>query len=171
MVAAVNFNIFHHHADRVRMANIAQMVNVLQAMILTDGPKMVLTPTYYVFHMFRPFQDATLLPTDLQAPAYTLGTTSVPGVSVSAARTATGEIAVALVNLDAHKATPLTLSIAGAKVRNVTGEILTAAALDAHNTFESPDAVKPSRFNGAALKDGRLSVTLPAKSVVVLSLQ
>ena len=85
--------------------------------------------------------------------------------------TTTGEIAVALVNLDAHKATPITLSIAGAKVRTVKGEILTAAALDAHNTFESPDAVKPSRFNGARLKDGRLSVALPAKSVVVLSLQ
>jgi len=171
VMAAVNFNIFHHHADRVRMANIAQMVNVLQAMILTDGPRMVLTPTYHVFHMFRPFQDATLLPTDLEAPRYTLGNTSVPGISVSAARTASGEIAVALVNLDAHKATPITLAIAGAKVRTVKGEILTAAALDAHNTFESPDAVKPSRFNGAALKDGRLSVTLPAKSVVVLSLQ
>ena len=73
LVAAINFNIFHHHADRVHLANIAQMVNVLQAMILTDGPKMVLTPTYHVFSMFRPFQDATFLPTDLQAPNYRLG--------------------------------------------------------------------------------------------------
>ncbi len=171
VVAAVNFNIFHRHADRVRMANIAQMVNVLQAMILTDGPKMVLTPTYHVFRMFRPFQDATFLPTDLEAPRYTLGSTSVPGVSVSAARTTSGEIAVALVNLDPHRAAPIRLSIAGAGVRTVKGEILTATALDAHNTFASPDAVKPSRFNGAALENGRLSVALPAKSVVVLSLQ
>jgi alpha-N-arabinofuranosidase len=161
VVAAVNFNIFHRHADRVRMANIAQMVNVLQAMILTKGPQMVLTPTYHVFHMFRPFQDATFLPTELQAA----------GVSVSAARTATGALAVALVNLDAHAAAAVNLSINGAKVKTVTGEILTAAATDAHNTFESPDAVKPTRFSGAALKDSRLSVSLPAKSVVVLSLQ
>jgi alpha-N-arabinofuranosidase len=161
VLAAVNLNIFHRHADRVRMTNIAQMVNVLQAMILTDGPKMILTPTYHVFHMFRPFQDATLLPTDLQ----------VQGVSVSAARTATGEIAIALVNLDPRKVTPVSLSLAGAKVKTVKGEILTSAAMDAHNTFESPDAVKPTRFNGARLETGRLSVSLPAKSVVVLSLQ
>ena len=161
VVAAVNFNIFHRHADRVRMTNIAQMVNVLQAMILTRGPQMVLTPTYHVFHMFRPFQDATFLPTELQTP----------GVSVSAARTATGALAVALVNLDPHAAAAVNLSINGAKVKTVTGEILTAATTDAHNTFESPDAVKPTRFNGAALKDSRLSVSLPAKSVVVLSLQ
>jgi alpha-L-arabinofuranosidase len=161
VVAALNLNIFHRHADRVRMAAIAQMVNVLQAMVLTKGPQMLLTPTYHVFHMYRPFQDATLLPTDLQ----------VPGVSVSAARTASGEIALALVNMDPHKVTPVTLSIAGAKVKTVKGEILTATALDAHNTFESPDAVKPTRFNGAKLSDGKLSVSLPAKSVVVLSLQ
>jgi alpha-N-arabinofuranosidase len=161
VVAAVNLNIFHRHADRVRMANIAQMVNVLQAMILTDGPKMILTPTYHVFHMFKPFQDATLLPTDLQAQ----------GISVSAARTATGEIAIALVNLDPRKVTPVSLSLAGAKVKTVKGEVLTAAAMDAHNSFESPDAVKPTRFNGARLETGRLSVSLPAKSVVVLSLQ
>jgi alpha-L-arabinofuranosidase len=161
VVAAVNFNIFHRHADRVRMANIAQMVNVLQAMILTDGPKMILTPTYHAFHMFRLFQDATLLPTELQAQ----------GISVSAARTATGEIAVALVNMDPHKVTPVSLSLVGTKVKTVKGEILTAAAMDAHNTFESPDAVKPTRFNGARLESARLSVSLPAKSVVVLSLQ
>ena len=161
VVAAVNFNIFHRHSDRVRMANIAQMVNVLQAMILTDGPKMILTPTYHVFHMFKPFQDATFLPTDLQAQ----------GISVSAARTATGEIAVALVNMDPNKVTPVSLSLAGAKVKTVKPEVLTAAAMDAHNTFESPDAVKPTRFNGARLETGRLNVSLPAKSVVVLSLQ
>ncbi len=171
VVAALNFNIFHQHADRVRMTNIAQMVNVLQAMILTRGSRMVLTPTYHVFHMFRPFQDATLLPTDLQAPRYTLRSTSVPGISLSAARTTAGAIAVALVNLDPHKATPVTLSIAGATVRTAQGEILTAAALDARNTFENPDAVKPARFTGAAVKSGNLSVTLPPKSVVVLSLE
>jgi alpha-N-arabinofuranosidase len=171
VVAALNFNIFHRHADRVRMANIAQMVNVLQAMILTKGPQMVLTPTYHVFHMFRPFQDATLLPTDVEAPRYTLGTESVPGVSVSAARTSTGAIAVALVNLDPHNATSLNLTIAGATAKTVKGEILTAASMDAHNTFETPDAVKPTRFNGATLKDSKLSVALPAKSVVMLSLQ
>lgn len=171
VVAALNLNVFQQHADRVRMTNIAQMVNVLQAMILTRGPQLVLTPTYHVFHMFRPFQDATLLPTDLQASRYTLGNTSVPGISLSAARTAAGAIAVALVNLDPHKASPIALSIAGATVRTAQGEILTAAALDARNTFESPDAVKPASFKGASVRGGKVSLTLPAKSVVVLSLE
>ncbi|MFL6604252.1 MAG: alpha-N-arabinofuranosidase [Steroidobacteraceae bacterium] len=171
VVAALNFNIFHQHAERVRMTAIAQMVNVLQAMILTRGPQMVLTPTYHVFHMFRPFQDATFLPTDLQTPRYTLGSSSVPAVSVSAARTASGAIVVALVNLDPTNEMPVSLSLAGAAPRTVKGELLTAAALDAHNTFETPDAVHPTRFTGASLKSGKLSLTLPAKSVAVLNLE
>jgi alpha-N-arabinofuranosidase len=171
VVAALNFNIFHQHADRVRMTSIAQMVNVLQAMILTQGPQMVLTPTYHVFHMYRPFQDATFLPTDLQTPRYTLGNSSVPMISVSAARTAAGAIVVALVNLDPGKAVPVSLSLAGATPRTVKGEILTAPALDARNTFENPDAVHPARFTGASIKSGKLSLTLPAKSVAVLSLE
>jgi alpha-N-arabinofuranosidase len=171
VVAALNFNIFHQHAERVRLTNIAQMVNVLQAMILTRGPQMVLTPTYHVFHMFRPFQDATFLPTDLQTPRYTLGSSSVPTVSVSAARTASGAIVVALVNLDPGKAIPVSVSLPGAAPRTVKGEVLTAAALDAHNTFENPDAVHPARLTGASIKSGKLSLTLPAKSVAVLTVE
>jgi len=170
VVAAVNFNIFHRHADRVRMANIAQMVNVLQAMILTKGPQMVLTPTYHVFKMFRPFQDATYLPVDLQAPSYTLGSTTVPGVSLSAARTKDGKIVLGLVNLNPKTPTPLSLTIAGAQLKQVHGDVLTASSMDAHNTFETPDAIHPVEFKGATVKGGTLSLTLPAKSVVVLSL-
>ncbi len=81
---------FEHHADRVRLANIAQMVNVLQAMILTKGPQMILTPTYHVFKMYQPFQDATYLPAELSTPQYTRGGASVPAISLSAARTAVG---------------------------------------------------------------------------------
>jgi alpha-N-arabinofuranosidase len=171
VVAALNFNIFHQHADRVRMTNIAQMVNVLQAMILTQGPQMVLTPTYHVFRMFRPFQDATFLPTDLQTPRYTLRNSSVPMVSVSAARTAAGAIVVALVNLDPDKAVPVSVALSGATPRTVKAEILTASALDAHNTFENPDAVHPTRFTGASIKSGKVSLTLPPKSVAVLDLE
>ena len=171
VVAALNFNIFHQHADRVRMTAIAQMVNVLQAMILTKGPQSVLTPTYHVFHMFRPFQDATFVPTDLQSPRYSLGSVSVPAVSVSAARTSAGSIVVALVNLDPNKAAPVALSLAGVTPHSVKGEVLTAAAMDARNTFENPDTIHPTRFAGATVKGGKLSVALPAKSVVVLTLE
>jgi alpha-N-arabinofuranosidase len=171
VVAALNFNIFHRHADRVRMANIAQMINVLQAMILTRGSRMVLTPTYHVFAMFRPFQDAVSLPAELVSPPYKLGNVSVPAVSMSAARAADGAIVVALVNLDPNRAMPVAAVIAGAAARHVRGEILTAPAMDARNTFDAPDAVHPVSFAGASLDGSKLSLSLPAKSVVVLTLQ
>jgi alpha-N-arabinofuranosidase len=171
VVAALNFNIFHRHADRVRMANIAQMVNVLQAMILTRGPQMVLTPTYHVFRMFRPFQDATFLPVEFQPPRYQLGNVSVPAVSLSAARTATGATVVALVNLDPNKAMPVSAALAGAAPTQASGEILTASAMDARNTFDAPNAVHPVPFTGASLAGGKLQLTLPPKSVVVLTLK
>jgi alpha-N-arabinofuranosidase len=171
LVAAINLNIFHHHAERVRMANIAQMVNVLQAMILTQGRQMLLTPTYHVFRMFRAFQDATLLPTYLQTPQYSLGAVSVPAVSVSAARTNNGTIVVALVNLDPNQAIAVSATLAGATAHQVTGEILTAATMDAHNSFEDPNAVHSAAFTAASVGGGVVSLSLPAKSVVVLSLQ
>ena len=171
VIAAANFNIFHKYADRVRMTSIAQTVNVLQAMILTDGPKMVLTPTYHVFHMYIPFQGATSLPVDLKTPLYTYGKTSVPEISVSAARVANGDIDVALVNLNPDHAAQVSVAIAGAKPGQVSGTILTGGTMDAHNTFDAPDAVHPVAFDGAKIVGGRLALTLPAKSVVVLDVK
>jgi alpha-N-arabinofuranosidase len=169
IVAALNFNIFEHHADRVRLANIAQMVNVLQAMILTKGPQMILTPTYHAFKMYQPFQDATYLPTELTTPQYRQGADSVPALSLSAARTASGSIALALVNLDPNKAIAVSVAIAGADLSQVSGTLLTAAAMDAHNTFENPDRVRPVAFTGATIAGRDLSLTVPAKSIVVLT--
>jgi alpha-L-arabinofuranosidase len=171
LVTALNFTVFHRHADRIRMTNIAQMVNVLQAMILTQGPRMVLTPTYHVFRMFRPFQDSTSLSAEIQAPRYTLGAVSVPAVSLSAARTTQGSIIVSLVNLQPNTATPVSITIAGAAPQRVTGEILTSSTMDARNTFEHPDTVVPTSFDGATLAGTKLSLTLPAKSVVVVRLE
>ena len=171
LVAAINLNIFHHHADRVHLANIAQMVNVLQAMILTDGPRMLLTPTYHVFSMFRPFQDATFLPADVQAPSYSHGTQSVPALSMSAARTADGAIVVALVNLDPRQPLSVSGRLMGSKATRVAGSILGGEAMDARNTFDAPHAVEPRVFGSAHLRGDQLSLTLPAKSVVVLRLQ
>ena len=171
LVAALNLNIFQRHADRVRLAAIAQMVNVLQAMILTRGPSMLLTPTYHVFHLFRPFQDATSLPITLQAPVYTRGNLSVPAVSASAARAADGSIAISLVNLEPNSSLPISIELPGVTVRRVSGEVLTAPAMDAHNTFEAPSAVRPAAFTGAKLSNAALSLTLPSKSVVVLRVE
>ena len=170
LVAALNFHVFHAHARRVQMANIAQMVNVLQAMILTDGPRMTLTPTYHAFEMYIPFQGATYLPTEIQAPSYALEQLSVPSVSVTAARDTAGKLHVGLVNLDPKREATVTLNTAGAEVKSATGRILTAKAMDAHNTFDAPQAVKPAPIS-AKRSGGKLVLRLPPKSVAVVELR
>lgn len=171
IVAALNFNIFHKHADRVHMSIIAQMVNVLQAMILTDKEKMILTPTYHVFKMYVPFQDATSLPLELKdVPKYTLGKTSVPAVSATAARAKDGKIYLALVNANPHSAETVDINLAGVKINSVSGQVLTAKAMDAHNTFAAPTAIRPEAYSAKAT-NGKLSLALPAKSVVVVAVE
>jgi alpha-N-arabinofuranosidase len=169
VVAAVNLNIFHAHADRVRMTNIAQVINVLQAMILTDKEKMLVTPTYHVFHMYKPFRGATLLPVELAAPQYKLGEISAPTLTASAARGTDGKMHIALVNLNPREAVTSIIKVAGGSTGRFSGTILTATAMDAHNTFDKPDAVKPAAFNGARVESGSVRVVVPAKSIVVLS--
>jgi alpha-N-arabinofuranosidase len=171
LVAAIHINIFSQHTERVKMANIAQMVNVLQAMILTRDEKMVLTPTYHVFEMYKPFKDATHLPLEISSPSYEHGTYKVPMVHAAAARDSAGVVHVALANLHPSNAAKLTIGVTGVRARSVAGRILTANAMNAINTFEQPDTVKPAGFNGAKLKGAELTVELPAKSVVVLGLQ
>jgi alpha-N-arabinofuranosidase len=167
LVAALHFHIFHAHADRVSMTNIAQMVNVLQAMILAEGDKMVLTPTYHAFKMYVPFQDATSLPVTLDNnPQYTLGSVGIPTVSASAARGKDGKLYLSLINTNPKEAVHVTVGVAGAQAKAVNGSVLTAAAMDAHNTFASPKAVVPAPFQ-ASVDDGKLVVKLPAKSVAV----
>jgi len=170
VVAGLNLHIFQKHADRVKMANIAQMVNVLQAMILTDGPKMVRTPTYWVFDMFQVHQDATSLPVDLQTPEYKLGDESIPAVSASASRDKAGKVHLSLVNADPDHEVTVSCALEGLAAKGVTGQVLTAPTMNAHNTFDDPDAVHPVPFTGAALDAGKLQVRLPSKSVVVLEL-
>ena len=171
VVAGINLNIFNRHADRVKMANIAQMVNVLQSMVLTDKEKMVLTPTYHVFRMYRVHQGATLIPVELNAPEYELGQSSVPSLNVSASRDTEGRLHLSIVNLDPARAAEVTTTLAGAAVNIVTGEVLTAAAVNAMNTFERPDVVKPAPFSGYKLQGPQLTLSIPAKSVVVLELK
>src|SRR5690606_35876576 len=125
--------------ERVRMANIAQTVNVLQAMILTEGDAMVVTPTYHVFSMYIPFQDATFVPVSLEGPEYAHGQHRVPAVSATAARGQDGRLYTSLANLDPDEAAEVSLAIDGAAQRVVSAQMLTAARMDAHNTFEAPE--------------------------------
>jgi alpha-N-arabinofuranosidase len=171
LVAAVTLNIFHKHADRVRMANIAQMVNVLQAMILTKGPRMVLTPTYHVFDMYKPFQDAVDFPVEMDTTPYAFAGFSVPSVQASAGRDKAGHVHVALVNLDPHRPAQLSATLPGVRADRVSGRVLTASAIDGVNTFEKPDLIRPQAFSAARISGGSLSATLPPKSIVVLDLQ
>jgi len=171
LVAAINLNIFAHHADRVKMTAIAQMVNVLQAMVLTDGPRMVKTPTYYVFQMFLPWQDATSIPIDLKSPWYNKNEWTMPAVSASAVRDTAGQIHVGLANLDPNKPTTVSTTLAGITATGVSGRVITAPAMTAINTFDQPNTVVPQAFSGAQVSGNTLTVTLPPKSVVVLDLK
>lgn len=166
VVAAVNFNIFHKYAKRVTMTNIAQMVNVLQAMILTDKEKMVLTPTYHAYGMYKVFQDATAIPFKITVGSYGKGDDALPAVTASVARGEDGKLYMALVNLDPEHGAEIDLDIKGAKVKKAVGQILTAKAMDARNTFESPNTLHPVAFE-SNIKD----FEIPAKSVVVVELQ
>jgi alpha-L-arabinofuranosidase len=171
VLAALNIHIFARHADRVRMTAIAQMVNVLQAMLLTDGPRMVKTPTYHIFDLYLPWQDAKVLPMQVSGPFYGVGEFGLAAVHGSAVRDTAGKVHVALVNVDPNRPIRVQVTMSGVQATAVTGRILTAAAMDAHNSFASPDVVAPAAFTGATISGDRLEVTLPAKSVVVLQLQ
>lgn len=172
LVAGINLNLFHQHCDRVQMANIAQTVNVLQAMILTEGKKMVLTPTYHVFEMFKVHQDAELVPVELESPSYTLGAVSIPQLSVSCSRNAEGKLHLSLCNLHHAEAAPVQVKLSGltAAAPELSGRILAHDSLQAHNTFADPEKVKPEAFTALEWNDGVLSATLPAASVVVIAI-
>jgi alpha-N-arabinofuranosidase len=170
VVATLNLNIFIRHADRVRGANIAQMINVLQAMILTDGPKMVLTPTYHVYRMYVPFQDAALVPVSFDAGTYRNGDVSVPRVDAVAARDSAGRLWLALTNVDPNEPTTMVVNIAGVAARSAVGEVLTAPAVDSHNTFDRPSVVQPASYRGS-ISDGKLRFDLPPKSIAVVQVE
>jgi alpha-L-arabinofuranosidase len=170
ILAALNLNIFARHADRVRMANIAQMINVLQSMVMTDKEKMVLTPTYYVFKMYVPFQDATFLPVTFNAGSYTQGDITLPRVDAIAAKDATGKLWLELTNVDPNQPVDVELSLSGIAARSVSGETLTAPKVDSVNTFDAPNAVMPKPIS-AKVQAGKLVLTLEPKSVTVVSIE
>ena len=170
VLAALNLNIFARHSDRVRIANVAQMVNVLQAMILTDKEKMVLTPTYHVFKMYVPFQDATFVPVTFEAGTYTHGDVTLPRLDAIAAKDAAGKLWVEITNVDPNQSVEVELSIAGMTPKSATGQTLTAPKVDSVNSFDAPSAVVPKPIS-AKVQGGRLALTLEPKSVTVISVE
>jgi len=170
ITAACNLNIFDNHCDRVRMANIAQMVNVLQAMILTDSNKIVLTPTYWVFDLFKVHQDAKMIPMKLNSANYVFGRDTLPAVNSSASIDKDGLIHISLCNIDPDSPERVAIRFESFKGEKVSGKVLTADKMNAENTFDNPDQVVPKNFTDYNLEDGGLSVNMPPMSVVVLEL-
>ena len=170
ILAALNLNIFARHADRVRMANIAQMINVLQAMILTDKEKMVLTPTYYVYKMYVPFQDATFVPVTFNAGAYTHGEITLPHVDAIAAKDRAGRLWVEITNIDPNQPVEIEVSLVGVTPKSAAGETLTASKVDSVNSFEASNTVVPKPIS-AKVQGGKLALKLEPKSVTVISVE
>lgn len=171
MIAGVSLNIFNNHAERVRMANLAQAINVLQAVILTNEEKIILTPTYHVMEMFNVHQDAKLLPLSLKTNDYVFNNQKLPAVSASASVDNSGAGHISLVNIDASKSQEISITLNGSKFKNVTGRILASEKVTDHNTFEMPSKVQPQQFKDAKFENGVLKVKLPPVSVVVLELK
>jgi alpha-N-arabinofuranosidase len=170
ILASLNLNIFARHADRVRMANIAQMINVLQAMILTDKEKLVLTPTYYVFKMYVPFQDSTFVPVAFDAGTYTKGTVNLPRIDAIAAKSADGKLLLEITNLDAETPVTIDADLTGITAKSASAETLTGIAVDSINTFDSPNAVSP-KPEAIKIQNGKLSLTVAPRSVTVVSIE
>lgn len=168
MVAAVNLNIFNNHADRVKLANIAQMVNVLQSVILTRGVQMVLTPTYYVFKMYKVHQDATLIPVSVKSNKYKLRNEEIPAISVSASKNSAGKVNITIANLDPNAENPVSIDLGPGKTSRVTGEVLTAKSINSYNDFGSEENVTVRKFTGFKLNGRMLMVAMPSKSIVRL---
>lgn len=173
LIASSTLDILNKHCDRVKMANIAQIVNVLQAMVLTQGDKMVLTPTYQVFKMYAVHQDATLLPSNLICEKYSNNNDQIPAISSSSSIDKNGKIHISMSNLNPSKEIKLQVNLSGKGFSKInSGTILTAAAFNSVNTFDKPNAVVPAAFKAAKkISDNQLEVVLPSKSVIVLELE
>ncbi|NNE78174.1 MAG: alpha-N-arabinofuranosidase, partial [Pricia sp.] len=146
MIAGMTLNIFNAHADRVKMANLAQIVNVLQAVILTEEQKMILTPTYHVMKMYNVHQDAQLLPVSFESPKYTYNEESLPAITASASRDKNKAIHISLTNIDPKKKNRVIMDVSALKIKNFTGTILRSDELEDHNTFDNPGKIQPRDY-------------------------
>ncbi|WP_036386081.1 alpha-N-arabinofuranosidase [Muricauda sp. MAR_2010_75] len=165
MIAGTVLNTFNNHAKRVKMANLAQMVNVLQAVILTDEEKMIKTPTYHVMNMYKVHQDAMLLPSKIENNAQYRG---LPTISVSASKDADNTVHISLVNIDSQAEKAVEVNVADLDIKNIKAQILTSEKLQDHNSFNNPEKVVPGEFKDFKLRKGVLTIQVPAHSLIVL---
>jgi alpha-N-arabinofuranosidase len=168
MIAGMTLNIFNNHAERVKMANLAQTVNVLQAVILTEGEKLILTPTYHVLKMYAVHQDAQLIPLKYEAPLFTKNGESLPAISLSASKGKNNKTNISLVNIDDTQSHTIAIELSKLNVKNFKATILTSKSLQDHNDFDNPEVVTPKPFKKIKVKNGAAIIELPPFSVVVV---
>jgi alpha-N-arabinofuranosidase len=171
LLAALNLNIFNTHCDRVKMTNLAQTINVLQAVILTDEEKMVLTPTYWAYSLYKVHQDATLLPISLISNTYAWNEKTMDALNASASKGASGKTHITIVNIDPNREQTLDIELRGMEAKTLAAEILTSDKINDYNSFDRPNVVSVKAFNGAQLSKNKVSVKMPAKSIVLLEIQ
>ncbi|HTQ63555.1 MAG TPA: alpha-L-arabinofuranosidase C-terminal domain-containing protein [Puia sp.] len=170
IIAATTLNIFNNHCDRVRLACLAQTINVLQSLILTDKEKMVLTPTYHVFDLYKVHQDATKLSVQFSSPDYIYGNNKIPAVNASASKDKKGLVHISLVNVDPRQSIRIIIPVSGFSGKSIRGEILHSGNFTDFNSFERPDLVKPSQYDGFKKEGNHISMLLPPLSIVVLEI-
>jgi alpha-N-arabinofuranosidase len=171
MIAGTTLNTFNNHCDRVKMANLAQIINVLQAVILTNDEKLVLTPTYHVMEMYNVHQNAVMIPISLNTTNYELDGKRLKAVSASASKDKNGLVHISLVNIDASKEQKISIEMGDNSYTTLSGRILKSSRLQNYNSFEKPNTIVPVPFTDAKIKGTTIEVTLPAFSVAVLELK
>ncbi|MGQ9620359.1 MAG: alpha-N-arabinofuranosidase [Bacteroidales bacterium] len=171
LIAGSTLNIFNNHCDRVKMAQLAQTINVLQSLVLTEGPKMILTPTYNVFDLYKVHHDARMLPVKFSSPDYVFDNQILPALNASASQDSAGAVHITMVNIDPNKPITVNITLNQVKWSTVAGQVLTSAKITDINTFDKPGTVVIQKFNGAKKQGDILNVVMPSKSVVMLELK
>ena len=171
ILAASTLNIFNNHSERVRMANLAQAINVLQSVILTQEEKMILTPTYHVMEMYNVHMDATFIPLNVKSEDYEFEKEKLPAISASASKDSVGNVHISMANIDMNKEQQINIDVSDYNLSTVKGRVLTSGRVQDRNTFENPNKIKPAAFAGASISGSTLTVKIPPFSVVVLELK
>jgi alpha-L-arabinofuranosidase len=168
MIAGITLNIFNNHADRVKGANLAQIVNVLQSVILTKEEKMILTPTYHVMKMYNVHQNAKMIPINILSPSYEYSTKKLDALSASASIDTLGNVNISLTNIDFTKSHEVSFELRGSQFKNISAYILTSPNISDHNSFEEPNKISPKLFQNIKQVGDNIRLTIPPYSVIVM---
>ena len=171
LIAGINLNLFNNHSERVRMANLAQAINVLQSLVLTDNEKMILTPTYYIFKMYKVHHDANWLQSTVTCSDYAFGDKTIPSISVSSSKDANGKVHVSITNIDPHNAISTSVFLNGIDVANASGQIITSSNYTDCNTFDNPNKIGIKPFNDFKVSKGSIVLNMPPLSVITIEIE